>query len=433
MKAVIIGNHAAGLSAAETLRSGDPRCEITVISQEDVLPYSRCLIPYLVSGQKKVEDILHKPADFYKRNKIKTQFGAEAVKVLAKEKTVLLASGDKVKYDFLVIATGATPDTPRIPGVKNQGVFSFRTLKDAERISAHCEGRDVKAAVVLGGGLVGLKAALALAERGKQVKVVVGSPNVLSQMVAATEAALVEEHLAERGVEVIARTDPARILGAKAVEGVESTEGKTIPCQMVIHGKGVKANVELVKGSEVKVQYGIIVDERCRTSVENVYAAGDVVQSRDDVRGQCWVNALWPLAVEEGRVAAQNILGREATLRPRTSMNSLKIGDLALISCGLTGAREKVEGGEEIVVRGPGRLASRRFIFKAGRLVGYALVGSVESAGVLTSLVTRGVNVESVKDQIVAGRFDFPSMLPLIRQNREKFPEPEYQEVFGFF
>lgn len=433
MKAVIIGNHAAGLSAAETLRAGDRKREITVISQEDVPPYSRCLIPYLVAGQKKVEDILHKPADFYKRNRIETLFDVEAAKVLTKNKAVLLADGRKVQYDSLIIATGATPDTPRIPGVKNKGVFSFRTLKDAERISAHCEDRKVKAAVVLGGGLVGLKAALALAERGKQVKMVVGSPNVLSQIVAAQEAALVEEYLAGLGIEVVARTDPARILGAKSVEGVESTEGKTIPCQLVVHGKGVKANVDLVKGSEVKVQYGIVVDDHCRTSVPDVYAAGDAVQSRDDVRGEKWINALWPLAVEEGRVAALNILGQETELRPRTSMNSLKIGDLALISCGLTGAREKVEGGEDVVVRGPARLQSRRFIFKTGRLVGYALVGDVKSAGVLTSLVTRGVNVDPVKDLIVAGRFDFSAMLPLIRQNREKFVEPEYQEVFGFF
>ena len=431
MKVVIIGNHAAGLSAAETLRKGDGGCEIVVISIEDAPPYSRCLIPYVLSGEKRLEDILCRPADFYRVNHIKTMFGVEVVKVLTGEKAVLLADGAKVAYDALVIASGGTPSLPRLPGIENEGVFRFRGIDDVRAIAAWCP--KVETAVVLGGGLVGLKAAVALRKLGKQVKVIVGSPNVLSQIVSGAEAAAFERHLADLGVEIVARTNPAVVLGDGVVEGVETTEGRRIPGQMVIVGKGVDANVALVEGGTIASEYGIVIDDHCRTSVPDVYAAGDVAQSRDDVRGRSWLNTLWPHAVEEGRVAALNILGRDAVLRRRTSMNAFVIGELAMISCGLTGAREEVPGAEEVIVKGPGELDRRRFVFKDGRVVGFVLVGNVTHAGVLTSLVTRGVDVTEVRDQLVAGRYDFASILPLIRRDRAAFIEPEYEEVLKSF
>ena len=430
MKIVIVGNHAAGLSAAETLRRGDEDCEITVISREDTPPYSRCLIPYLVSGEKTVDDILCRPKSFYESNWIKALLGIEAEKVLVKEKAVLLSDGRKVEYDALIIATGGTPSFPRIPGIKNKGVVGFRTLEDADRVSGYCEVADT--VVVLGGGLVGLKAAVALRHRGKKVKVIVASPNVLSQIISSHEAAIFEESLEALGIEVLRKTDAAKVLGKEWVEGIETTEGKKIECQMVIAAKGVRANKEILKGTDIAAEYGIIVDEHCRTSVPDIYAAGDVTQSQDDVRKQKWMNTLWPQAAEEGRVAAETILGRDSALRPRTSMNSFKIGDVTLISCGLAAAREEVEGSEETIIKGPGKREHRRFVFQDNRLVGYALVGNVVHAGVLTSLVTRGIEVGKVKDKILAGKFDFESMFPLIRENRNKFQEPEYEEVFSF-
>ncbi|KPK86436.1 MAG: hypothetical protein AMJ81_01270 [Phycisphaerae bacterium SM23_33] len=431
MKVVIIGNHAAGLSAAETLRKLDSACQITVISNEKVPPYSRCLIPYLVSGEKTVEDILFKPVSFYEDNRIDAMLGCEVVRVLPKEKQVLLDSGERVAYEALIVAAGGTCSMPNIPGIEKQGVFGFRTLADAERIAEYCDGVDT--AVVLGGGLVGLKAAVALNERGKQVTVAVGSPNVLSQIVAEPEAQVFEEHLTRLGIEIFTRTNPAKVLGDEKVSGIETTEGRKIEAQLVIVGKGVRANTQLVKGTDIQAEHGILIDEHSRTSVPDVYAAGDVTQSPDTVRGETWTNALWPHAIEEGRVAAENVMGRDTVLGGRTSMNSLVLGGLSLITSGLTGAREKLEGAEEITRKGPGKTDCKRFIFQGNRLVGFALVGKVDNAGVLGSLVKKRVDVAQAKERIVAGEYDFASMFPVIRDNREKFKEPEYQEVFGFF
>lgn len=427
MNVVIIGNHAAGISAAETLRWGDPSGQVVMISIEDTPPYSRCMLPFLLSGERTVDEILYRPRSFYEDLDIQTLFGVEAIRVLPKEKCVLLSSGDRVAYDALIIANGGTPSLPRIPGIESEGVFRFRTLEDAYRI-AECADR-IETVGILGGGLVGLKAAIALNKRGKKVKVVVGSPNVLSQIISVHEAKIYERYLTERGIEILTRTNPALIHANGDIRAVETTEGVKVPCQMVIVGKGVDANRSLVRDSGVETEYGVLVDEHCRTNVPDVYAAGDIAQSRDDVRAQGWMNSLWPFAVEEGRVAAENILGGNTTLRPRTSMNSFTIGELCLITCGLTGAREEVEDSEEFATTGPGKNQARRFVIKDGRLVGFALVGDVRHAGVLVSLVTRGVNISGVKDQMIAGEYDFAAMAPLIRDNQEKFTELEYQDV----
>ena len=431
MKAVIIGNHAAGLSAAEALRRGDASCSITVISNENTPPYSRCLIPYIVSGEKRVEDILFKPASFYEDNDIDAMLGVEAVRILRKEKRVLMADGSKVAYDVLIIATGGSPSLPRISGAKAEGVFGFRTLCDAGRISAF--SGQVETAVVLGGGLVGLKAALALHELGKRVKVLMASSHVLSQIAGATEAVIFEEHLSALGIDIISGTDAAQILGEEKVRAVETTDGKVIDCQLVVVGKGVSANKTIVKDTDIKTEYGILVDDHCRTNVRDVYAAGDVAQSPDSVRGIAWMNALWPHAVEAGRVAAENALGKESVLGDRTAMNALVLAGLPLVTYGLTGAREQVEGGEEIVRKGPDKAVSRRLIFKDDRLMGFCLVGNVENAGVLGALVKKQVNVSKIKDQLVFGEYDFASVLAVIRDEPEKFREPAYQEVLSFF
>lgn len=432
MKVVIVGNHAAGLSAAEMLRKGDESCQITVISKEDVPPYSRCLIGYIVAGKKDVDGILARPRSFYEENSIDTMFGVTVDKILPAEKAVVVGSGDKINYDALILANGGSPRMPKTPGVDNKGVFQFRDLQDANKIIEYCE-EGVEDAVVFGGGLVGLKAAEGLHRRGKNVKVIVSSPNVLSQIVASTEAVLFEDQLRAKGIEIITETSIAKILGEGKVEGVETTEGEKIKCELVVIGKGVRANMNIVEGTDIEKQYGIIVDDNCRTSVDDIYAAGDVTQSIDSVRGERWANALWPHAVEEGRIAAMTILGKEKSLEYRTQMNSFTIYDLPLISCGLVGAMEKVEGGEEIIVRSPDNLVSKRFILKDRCLVGFALVGDVNHAGTLCSLVRKGVNIETAREEILAGKYDFSTILPLIRENKDKFTEPEYAEVLNFF
>jgi nitrite reductase (NADH) large subunit len=431
MKVVIIGNHAAGLTASEILRKGDKACDIVVISSEDTPPYSRCLIGDIISGKRGLEDILFKPKDFYDKYSIKTIFGREVKKVLPDEKKILIDTDERVAYDNLIIATGGSSTLPEIEGVNQKGVFCLRTIEDAKKIKEY--SKNVERVVILGGGLIGIKAALAVHDCGKKVRVLVSSSSILSQIVGSEESEIFEKYLGSLGIEICTNTSPLKILGNGKVNGVETGDGQKIDCQMVIVGKGVKPNINLVKGTGIKTDYGIIVDEHCRTNIDSVYAAGDVTQSKDSLRGQNQANALWPLAVEEGRVAAENILGKDIKLRERTSMNSLAIYDLPLISCGLTGVREKIEGAEKIIIENKSKREYKKFLIKDNFLVGYSLIGNVSNAGVLTALIRKAVDIKKAKNKILAGKYDFSSVLPVIMENREKFTEPEFKEVVGFF
>jgi nitrite reductase (NADH) large subunit len=430
MNVVIIGNHAAGISACETLRVADKNIRITVISKEDCAPYSRCLIPLLLAGEKRAEDIGFRDPDFYTANGISTMFGKEALRILPKEKSVLLDSGDKVPYDKLIIATGSNPLPLMIPGINAKGVYNLRTLDDARSIVSMMDS--VKSAAILGGGLIGLKAAYGLKKAGKKVTVVVASPSIMSQILNETESVIVETILAKIGIEVKKNSSPAKILGDENVSGVETTTGQKIGCELVVIGKGVSANKALVEGSGIDTGYGIITDQACATNIPDVYAAGDVAQSHDAVRKSGWMNTLWPHAVEEARVAALNILGEEARARDKTSMNSFVIGDFPIVSCGLTGAREVVEGSEWITSTDPHTGVYKRFTIKDGFLVGFVLMGNVEHAGVLTSIVTNRIPVDSAKDLLKQGKIGFESLFALLKNYSGKLPNKEYNEVFAF-
>lgn len=431
MKIVIIGNHCAGLTSAETLRKADRTSSITMISKEDVPPYSRCLLNYIISGRKTVNDILFKPEQFYKINSIETMFGLEAINVFPDNKEILLNTSGTVKYDKLIIATGGDPATTDIKGANTAGVFGLRSLADAIKIREYC--KNVTTAVVSGGGLVGVKAATALFELGKKVKLLVGSSSILSQNMDIEEALMLEEHLASHGIEIIKNTSIIEIYGKDKVEGIKTGQDDKVECQIVVVGKGVEANKSLVEGTKIETEHGIIIDDHCRTTVPDIYAAGDVAQGKDSVRKCSRTNALWPLAAEEGRVAAENILGKDSVLRERTSMNSLNLLGLPVVSCGLTGVRDKVRGIEKVIIKDKNKRSMNKFVFQNNKLVGFVLIGNIANAGVLTTLVRKEINIDGAKDKILSGKYDLSSVLPVIRKNSEKFNEVEFREVINLF
>lgn len=425
MRHIIIGSSAAGISAAETLRREDPTCEIVMISDEEDPLYSRPLISYYLAGELPEEKLYYRPPDFYERNRIEAYLGRRAVRVEPGANRVILDDGTELRYDRLLLATGASPVFPEIEGLDKRGVFGFRTLKDAKEMLAMLP--EVRQAVVLGGGLVGLKAAVGLHARGVEVTVAVSSPHLLSQMVDAGAAQIYRELLEAHGIKVATGMKPAEILGDGKVEGVRMESGEELPAQLVVVGKGVRANMDLVKDTEVRCEWGVLIDEHCRTSVENIYAAGDVAQSYDVVRGERWTNALWPCAVEQGRIAALNMAGKEAVYQGSMGMNSIQFFDLPVISAGRAGLRER--DFDEEIIRRPRKDVYKRLVLKGDRLVGFVLVGEVEQAGLLRSLIAKGVSVRELKDRLLEPGFSFAQLMPILEREREKFTEREYLEL----
>ncbi|MCL5104857.1 MAG: FAD-dependent oxidoreductase [Armatimonadetes bacterium] len=425
MQYIIIGNSAAGLNAAEAIRSRDADGAVTIISTENYPAYSRCLIPYYMEGKVSEEDMLYRPKDYYEANHFNVMLGRTVVSVQPADKTVTLDDGGKLSYDKLMIATGGSPEIPATPGMTKEGVFGFRTTQDLQGI-LHA-AKTAKNAIVMGGGCVGLMAACGLHSQGLKVSVVIKSPHLLSQVADPEAGQIMRQRMEANGVSVYTGADVVEVLGGDKVEGARLDNGETLPCQIIVVGKGVNSNIGLVKGTDIRTHWGIIVDETLKTSIPDVYAAGDVAETIDIVTGEQTVNAIWPAAAEQGRIAGANMAGDHKTYVGSMRMNSAEFFGLPLISTGLVKPKWP---GYEILTRCSGHSETfRKVVLKDNVVVGVVLVGEIHSAGVYASLMRKKVDVSSVKDRLLDSNFGFGTVLHLVSEQMDRFTEPEYREA----
>jgi NAD(P)H-nitrite reductase large subunit len=430
MRFVIVGASAAGISAAETLRCHDECADIVIISDEELI-YSRPMLSYYLAGTRDEEGLLYRSRDFFKDNRIEAII-ARAVKLDPEKNQVQLEDGRKVDYDRLLLATGASPRFPKVEGMDKEGVFGLRKITDVEGMLARLP--HATRAVVLGAGLVGLKAAAGLKQHGLDVTVLVGSLQVLSQMLDESSSEVFKQIFEENGVPVITGVQAAEVLGKAQVEGLKLTSGEVYPCELVVVGKGVDPNLDLVEGTSIKMDYGILIDEHCRTNVPDIYAAGDAAQAMDVLRGEPWINALWPCAVEQGRIAALNMAGEETAYKGSMRMNSVQFFDLSVISAGLAvltpgplGSRQGEH--DETLEDRPEPHVYRKVFLKDDTIVGFVLIGEIETAGVLRTLMEKRVDVSDMKDELLSPRLDVGRVLPLIAESHEGVIETEFQEL----
>lgn len=425
MRYLIVGNSAAGLNAAEAIRLLDTEGDITIVSEEDYPAYSRCLIPYFMEGKVSEEDMLYRPRDYYETHQFSVLLGRKVVSVQPPDKTVTLDNGEKLSWDKLLIATGGSPEIPDTPGMDKDGVFGFRTTSDLQGILRVAKTAD--SAIVMGGGCIGLMAACGLHSLGLKVTVVIRSPHLLSQVADAEAGEIFKRRFEANGIEVLTETDVVEVLGDGKVTGVVLEDGRRLACQIIVVGKGVKPNIDLAADTEIRTHWGIVVDETLRTSVPDIYAAGDVAETVDVVTGEETVNAIWPAAAEQGRIAGANMASDKQRYLGSMRMNSAEFFGLPLISTGLVKPRKP---GCEILVRYNERKdVFRKVVLLDDVVVGVVLVGEIENAGVYALLMRKKVDISSVKDRLLDSDFGFADLLPLVAGQKDKFPEPEYREV----
>jgi NAD(P)H-nitrite reductase large subunit len=299
----------------------------------------------------------------------------------------------------------------------------MRNIDHAQEIVNRVE--EIKTACVLGGGLIGLRTGYALSVRGVKVKIIVKSIHVLSQMLDRESAEMIQGTMREHGIDIRTGRDPAEIVGKESVEGVILDNGERINCQLVVVGKGVQPNVDFISSTPVKVNEGIIADETMRTSLPDIYVAGDVAETYDLSTGRMSVNAIWPCAFEQGRVAGLNMAGKEAKYGGSFRMNSLDFYGLPVISMGVT----RPDGNEFQQVQRKTKNTYRKLVLRDGCIVGAILVGQIQKAGILTTLLKKRVNVSDNIPLLMSGRVNFADLLPMMKQNRERFTEVEYREL----
>ncbi len=382
MRYVIIGNSAAGVAAAWAIRWRDPKASIEIISNEGHYLYSRILLVYWIANRVSRNDLaIQLPEDYENRNiMLSLNESVEEIDAAAHRFNTRQRTG--VPYDRLLVATGASAVRPEIPGIDVQGVNTLRVVEDAERIISGITSNSP--AVLVGGGLIGVRVAEALAARGARVHMIVSSHHVLSQMLDPQSSEIILQRLREHGVEVRLGTDVKEFFGRGKLEGLLLSDGSRIQSSLAVVGKGVRPNIECVLGTGVDVGLGVRVNEHMATSASDIYAAGDVAEAYDSLRDGPWINALWPIAVEQGRAAGINMTGGAEVYAGSIRLNSMEVFGLPCISIG-----HVYDSGEaRTLLRHDRHLGIYRKLFLRGdRLVGAVLMGDVRGAGVLTGLI----------------------------------------------
>ncbi|NLO07136.1 MAG: NAD(P)/FAD-dependent oxidoreductase [candidate division WS1 bacterium] len=415
-KYLIIGNSVAAVAAVSGIRQVDADGDITLISRETQHTYSRPLITYLLGGKVGEEQMAYRPADWYEKSGVNTMLGTEVTHVDPEAHTVDTAGGQTIGYEKLLIAVGGTPIVPRdVQGADAEGVFTFTTMDDADAIANYIEEREVRSAIVVGGGLIGLKSVEALIELGISTTVVELADRMLSATFDETASTLAQRRLARAGVEVRTSTTVAELLSENGrVVGAKLTDGETLPCELLIFAIGVLPATGIVQGSGIDSDRGIIVDDGMRTSAEDVYAAGDVAQARALLCGTNRCIAIFPNAYRQGIVAGRNMAGAEAQWEGGLVMNSVTIVDLPTISVGVTEALG--EGYEELSQLNEVALSYRKLVLHEGRIVGAVFVGDIDRAGIITGLIRERIDVSEIRDVLMSDDFGLISLPAAYRE-----------------
>ncbi len=408
----IVGASAAGIGAVEAIRNIDPTGTITVISEENCPQYSRPMISDFVSGNATFQRMMCRENDFWKQNKVEALLGRSATKLSLAEKVVTLDDGNKVHYEKLLLATGGKPFVPKMEGDDKDGVFTFTKIADAERLSEKLE--TAQNIVVIGAGLIGVSVTEALVKRGLKVTLVELQPKILSLLLDNKGSEIIEDIIRKAGVAIAGGQSVQRIVGKpdneKAVGGVILTNGVQLSCDVIIVAIGVIPRTELVTGTEIKLNRGIIVDKSMQTNVTDVYASGDVAETYDFSLNQNRLLPLWPLAMAEGKVAGANMAGKRTEYAGGTNMSSLKYFGIPIVSIGI--ANPKQETGYEILTRyEPEKNLYKKIVLKDNFIVGITLVNDVERAGTLFHLMKNRVNVKRFKRELVSDNFSL-ALLP---------------------
>ncbi|RJP64322.1 MAG: NAD(P)/FAD-dependent oxidoreductase [Candidatus Abyssobacteria bacterium SURF_17] len=407
MKHLIIGNGVAGITAIEGIRQLDPESSIALIAGETRHPYCRPMISHLLDGSVSPGQLLMRPRDFYDRMRVEVASGEWAKAIDVDNETVLTDKGNAFGFDRLLIASGADPRPIKADGLELANIFSMRTQEHVEAIVSALP--EASRALVLGGGLVGFKAAYGLLRRGLHVTMLIRSRYPLSMQVDAFAGEMLLDELAGEGLEVRVDIEVTAFEGNGRVSEAHLSDGTSIPCDLAIIGKGVLPATSFVPLDRITVDLGIVVNEHMETSASGIYAAGDVAESIDRARKQRWVNALWPVAVEQGRIAGMNMAGRRVSYKGSLSRNVMRVFDTDILTAGIVNPPKEDE--YHVISHCDRRRGTyRKLVFRDDVLVGVVMVNSVEQGGVLVALINDGTPISREKELLLHPSFNYAKL-----------------------
>ncbi|MGL6105824.1 NAD(P)/FAD-dependent oxidoreductase [Romboutsia sp.] len=386
-KYVVLGASAAGINAVKTLRELDKEADIILISKDEKI-YSRCMLHHVISNHKTVEEINFVEEKFIDDNKIKWIKNQEVKGIDEKAKLVEL-EGKIIEYDKLLIATGASSFIPPIKNLRDGNfVYAVRNIEDIYKIKE--KASKSKNVAIIGAGLVGIDAVAGLMDyENLNVSLVYTEPFVLNKQLDKYTASTYENKFLKKGVKLYpnSKIQEISLKDNKDVKGIKLENDILVECDMIIVATGVSPSVEFVNNTKIECDRGIVINDKCETTVENIYAAGDVVGK----------NAIWPLAVKQGITAAYNMAGVEKQINDSFAFkNSMNFMGIATVSLGIV---NPIDESYKVVTRCDGD-DYKKFIYKDDVIYGVVAQGDISYTGALAYLIKNNVKIPNIEDRI---------------------------------
>jgi len=394
MKILIIGAGPAGVAAAETVRTFDRQAEMTMLTDEPYQPYSPpAMADHFINGTD-----LHfwRPADWAEQTGVEYRKGVKVESIDPGTHQVRLLDGEKIHYDRMLIACGARLYAP-VQGADLPGIYNFKSLSAAENLVSKVRTGYANSAIIVGAGFIGMEIALLLQELGVKVTQVEMLDQVMASMLDADTARIAVRLMRTRGIDVRLNTKVVAFYGNGKAEAVKLESGEELKADVLIAATGVMPNLELLHGSGIDAHRGIRVDEHLQTSVPDIFAAGDCIESPYRMTGEKYVHAIFPNAVEQGRVAGMNMAGYTMTYEGADRMNSLKHLGIPIMAAG-----EKQ--GERVLHEQRGDQLKTFYLIDS-RLVGFQLAGDIKNAGIYHALMTQKYDVSELESQLLNPNF----------------------------
>lgn len=394
---IIIGGGIAGISAIKAIRETDSTIEIHMISNEKFYPYNRLRLTKGLFGNLSSEDILLQKKEWYEINKVNLHVDKEVTWIDVKEHEVILNDGDKLNFSKLLLASGAHNFTPPIEGIEKENVYTIRHLEDAWAVKEVVGAK--KKPLIIGGGIQGLETAWELSQHGEEVAIAEIQSRLMPMQLDIRASQILRNIIEGYNIKVYLEMQVYKILGGNEVTGVSGENGLQISCDMVVYNAGIRPNIKYVKDTPIQFNKGVIVNNKMETSVKDIYAAGDVVEFGGRTFG------LWNIAIEQGKAAGYNMIGRDKIYKNIVPITTLNAFGISLFSMGNV---DEDKCHYSLIEECEDDKSYKRIFIHDNKIVGAIVIGDTKKSPILKSAIENQTLIDKfdlykvfVKDEMI--------------------------------
>lgn len=394
---IIIGGGIAGISAIKAIRETDSTTEIHMISNEKFYPYNRLRLTKGLFGNLSSEDILLQKKEWYEINKVNLHIDKEVTWIDVKEHEVILNDGDKLNFSKLLLASGAYNFTPPIEGIEKENVYTIRHLEDAWAVKEVVGAK--KKPLIIGGGIQGLETAWELNQHGEEVAIAEIQSRLMPMQLDIRASQILRNIIEGYNIKVYLEMQVYKILGGNEVTGVSGENGLQISCDMVVYNAGIRPNINFLKDTPIQYNKGVIVNNKMETSVEDIYAAGDVVEFGGRTFG------LWNIAIEQGKAAGYNMVGMDMVYKNIVPVTTLNAFGISLFSMGNV---DEDKCHYSLIEESEYDKSYKRIFIHDNKIVGAIVIGDTKKSPILKSAIENQTLIDKfdlykvfVKDEMI--------------------------------